>query len=1014
MKACMKRGAEGQRMQSAHMAPTDQKRAAREFVQHWQNMPCVEEEHARSFWIELLEKVLCVANATRALEFERKVKGRKIDVFYEDRGILIEMKGRGISLDKTSERSKRAGEETPYQQACWYAANLPYSIRPRWLITCNFDEFRIYDQERGDDGFISLTLEELPNQLRLLSFFTDESNSRLVKEKELSVKAGELVGKLYGQLAQQYKNIETDAREQRSLNVLIVRLVFLLYAEDAGLLHEKDAVLNYLRGFSAGQMRQAVIDLFAVLDTPPQQRDPYLPEVLLAFPYVNGGLFGSDDIIVPQFTEQIRLDLLLEASQSFDWSGISPTIFGAVFESTLNPATRRAGGMHYTSIENIHKVIDPLFLNDLKDELIQIEGEKVERNRKVRLKAFQRKLASITVFDPACGSGNFLTESYLSLRKLENRVLEDLQGEQVGMAFDAQTSPIQINISQFYGIEINDFAVSVAKTALWIAEEQMMEATQEILMQPFDFLPLKSNGNIHEGNALRMDWNTVLPAQKCTFICGNPPFIGYSNLSASQKEDRAEIFGKAGGTLDYVTCWYKKAADYAAACTERNIACAFVSTNSICQGQQVEPLWKPLFEQGICIDFAYRSFVWNSEASDQAHVHVVIVGFSHDSHVAEREGEISDAEGGAVGGAGIADTREKRESACEGCKEDARGDAACVGKGCEEDAWHNCGAIGQRLLFSGACPSGQVVENINGYLCAGPNIFVSKRSKPLCTAPEMKAGGKPTDGGFLILSPEEQAELLRDEPEAARWVRPFSMGAEFINGKDRYCLWLVDASSADISSMPKLEVRVRAVADYRAKSTKTATRKKAETPWLFDEVREPEGLYVAVPAVSSERRSYVPMGFVENGMIPGNQLYFIPDAGLYEFGVLMSQVHNAWMRVVCGRLESRYRYTNTLVYNNFPWPGGTRENISTPVAQLVSSETRARIEVCAQAVLDARAAHAGKSLADLYDPEKMPADLSHAHKALDAAVEVAYGVDFGGDEEKIVAHLFSLYAQLTG
>ena len=493
---------------------TEQKRAAKAFVERWCALPCVEEEHSRSFWIELLQDVYGLKNATHALEFERKVKGRKIDVFYEDMGVLVEMKGRGIGLDEATVRSKKAGPETPYQQAKWYADNLPFSIRPRWIITCNFDEFRIYDQEKErQEEYVSLALDELPEQLHLLGFLTDAKNSRIEREKQLSVQAGELVGKLYTQLSKQYKNIETDVHEQRSLNVLIVRLVFLLYAEDSGLMHEKDAVLNYLKDYSADQMRQAVVDLFRVLDTPVEQRDPYLPDALLAFPYVNGGLFGNDDIVVPQFTDDIRLDLLLEASQKFDWSGISPTIFGAAFESTLNPATRRAGGMHYTSIENIHKVIDPLFLDDLRAELAEIEGEKVEKNRILKLKAFQRKLSSLRIFDPACGSGNFLTESYLSLRKLENRVLESLQGDQMAFGFDQDAASIKVSISQFYGIEINDFAVSVAKTALWIAEEQMMEATQEILLQPFDFLPLKSNGNIHEGNALRMDWNDVLPAE---------------------------------------------------------------------------------------------------------------------------------------------------------------------------------------------------------------------------------------------------------------------------------------------------------------------------------------------------------------------------------------------------------------------------------------------------------------------------------------------------------------------
>lgn len=685
---------------------TEQKRAAKAFVERWRALPCVEEEHSRSFWIELLQDIYGLKNATHALEFERKVKGRKIDVFYEDMGVLVEMKGRGIGLDEATVRSKKAGPETPYQQAKWYADNLPFSIRPRWIITCNFDEFRIYDQEKErQEEYVSLALDELPEQLHLLGFLTDAKNSRIEREKQLSVQAGELVGKLYTQLSKQYKNIETDVHEQRSLNVLIVRLVFLLYAEDSGLMHEKDAVLNYLKDYRADQMRQAVVDLFRVLDTPVEQRDPYLPDALLTFPYVNGGLFGNDDIVVPQFTDDIRLDLLLEASQKFDWSGISPTIFGAAFESTLNPATRRAGGMHYTSIENIHKVIDPLFLDDLRAELAEIEGEKVEKNRRIKLKRFQKKLGSLRIFDPACGSGNFLTESYLSLRKLENRVLESLQGDQMAFGFGGSDdlAPIEVTIDQFYGIEINDFAVSVAKTALWIAEEQTMEKTSEILLQPFDFLPLKSNGNIHEGNALRMDWNDVLPAEPALslslsrsvqrdggvaegsiFIAGNPPFLGYSNLSKEQSDDRAEIFGKVK-TLDYVACWYAKAAVYM---RDTNIRAAFVSTNSICQGQQVEPLWKPLFEQGIGIDFAWQSFVWNSEANDQAHVHVVIVGFSY---VGTRERLLFDREG-----------------------------------------------------------HGRAIGNINGYLQPARNVFVEKRTNPLCRVEGMAQGFKPADNGCLL------------------------------------------------------------------------------------------------------------------------------------------------------------------------------------------------------------------------------------------------------------------------
>ena len=941
--------------QKGAMTPAERKRAAKSFVEHWKAMPCVEEEHSRSFWIELLEQVLGIPNATRVLEFERKVKGRKIDVFYEDRGILIEMKGRGISLDEATVRSKRAGAETPYQQAKWYADNLPFSVRPRWIITCNFDEFRIYDQDReNQEDYVSVGLEELPEQVHLFRFFTDAGESRIEREKQLSVQAGELVGKLYAQLSQQYKNIETDPLEQRSLNVLIVRLVFLLYAEDSGLLQEKDALLNYLRRFEAPQMRTAVIELFKMLDTPDgsggteNKRDPYAAPELLAFPYVNGGLFSDESIIIPQFTDQIRLDLLLEASQNFDWSGISPTIFGAAFESTLNPATRRSGGMHYTSIENIHKVIDPLFLDDLRAELTEIEGEKVERNRNIRLRAFQRKLASLKIFDPACGSGNFLTESYLSLRKLENRVLENLQGDQIGLGLDQDAAPIKVSINQFYGIEINDFAVSVAKTALWIAEEQMMEATQEILFQQLDFLPLKSNGNIHEGNALRMDWEEVLPSRECSFICGNPPFLGYSNLSKSQSEDRELIFGKVK-TVDYVACWYWRAADYIEG---TGIRSAFVSTNSICQGQQVEPLWKPLFERGVSIDFAWQSFVWDSEASDQAHVHVVIVGFS------------------------FAEPR-------------------------------------KRLLFDrdGQC---REVPNINGYLQPAPNVFILKRKQPICSIVPMTRGCQPTDAGNLLFADaEEKDEFVKREPAAEQYIRPFSMGEDFIKGKLRYCIWMPDGNQDLVDAMPLVAERVAAVKKMRLGSSKEATRKKAAIPWRFDEIRETGDAYIGVPSVSSERRMYVPMGFIDNGMIPGNMLYFVPSSSLYVFGIMMSQFHNAWMRAVAGRLEMRYRYANTVVYNNFVWPGVTKETLEVPVEQAVPEPVRERIESCAQAVLDVRAAHPNKTLANLYDPEKMPSDLLAAHSALDAAVEAAYGVDFEGDEEKIVAHLFALYAELT-
>lgn len=925
------------------MNTIEQKRAAREFVKRWKAMPCVEEEHSRSFWIELLQDVLGVPNATRVLEFERKVKGRKIDVFYEDMGVLVEMKGRGISLDEATVRSKKAGAETPFQQAKWYADNLPHSIRPRWIITCNFDEFRIYDLEHPEDVFTPLLLAEMPERLHLLSFLTNYTNSRLVREQELSVKAGEIVGKLYRAFAGQYKNLETDAHEQRSLNVLIVRIVFLLYAEDAGLLQRHQAFGDYLKSFEAKHMRQALIDLFRTLDTPTAERDPYLDADLAAFPYVNGGLFADEGIVIPQFTEGMRVDLVLNASVKFDWKDISPTIFGAVFESTLNPETRRAGGMHYTSIENIHKVIDPLFLDELRTELAAVEGESIERNRKLKLRRFQKKLASISVLDPACGSGNFLTESYLSLRKLENRVIEDLQGDQMGFGLDGDAEPIEVSINQFYGIEINDFAVSVAKTALWIAEEQMMEATQEILLQEFDFLPLKSNSNIREGNALRMDWGEVLPAERCSYIIGNPPFIGASMCAASQKQEIVDLFGKIklSNSLDYVSGWYYKAAEMMLG--NPAIKAAFVSTNSITQGEQVYPIWNTLRSRfGIHIDFAWRTFVWNSETAGKAHVHCVIVGFS----IGNGEGLIFDG---------------------------GRSDGASSGR---RDA-------------------------VNPYLVYAPWVILASRKRPLCDVPALAYGNKPADNGQFVLTTEEKDELLAEEPEASRFIRPYIGAKEYLNGKQRWCIWLLGVDPREYSGMPLIFRRVENVRAFRQASSAKDTRKRAEAPWEFFRTPVHDVAYLAIPRTSSERRKYLPIGFFGTGTVPSDATSVIPDATAYHFGVLESQFHSAWMRTIAGRLKSDYRYSGDVVYNNFIWPDPTPEQ-------------RAVIESCAQGVLNAREAHPGATLADLYDPDKMPTDLLAAHKELDAAVEAAYDVDYNGDEEKIVAHLFKLYAEKAG
>ena len=924
------------------MDSRNQKENIKEFVRRWSAQTGAEEEQDRSFWIEFMQDCLGVLNATKLLDFQRKVGGRKIDVFYEDMKILIEQKGKGIDLDKPSIRSKRVGEETPFQQAKWYADNMPNSIRPDWIITCNFDEFRIYDLNHPENGYVQVLLQELPDQIHLFSFFTDKSNSRLVKEKELSVRAGELVGELYKALSAQYQNIEEDAAEQRSLNILIVRLVFLLYAEDSDLLATKQQLGDFLENTKVEDIRGSLIELFKVLDTPVDKRNTYIKETLKDFPYVNGGLFSEEDIIIPQFTDEAKRILVKDCSVGFNWSKISPTIFGAAFESTLNPETRRSGGMHYTSIENIHKVINPLFLDDLKAELAEIEGEKVQKKRKFKLLAFQNKLASIKILDPAAGSGNFLTESFIQLRKLENRVLENLKfiddaNNPSPQIMATEQFQVKVSISQFLGIEINDFAVSVAKTALWIAEEQMLDQTAELLFLPFDFLPLSSNSNIICTNALRTNWSDLLPAEDCTYIIGNPPFIGHQWRSVDQQEDMAAIFGnlRGAGKLDYVCAWFEKARIYAG---EQKIHTAFVATNSICQGESVGVLWKHMAAMGVQINFAHKSFVWDSEASDMAHVHVVIVGFSHKNF-----------------------------------------------------------AVEHKQLFLGA--EKMNVEHINGYLAAASDVFIQNRGRPVnAGAPEMTKGSQPTDGGNLILSEEERDELVSKHPELEDVIHQYMGGQEFLNGNLRYCLWF-DRVNVNDYLFPEIQERLNLVKESRLNSPTASVRENAQTPHLFTQIRQPETAYIAVPEVSSERRIYLPIGYNSPDIIASNKLRFIPSNSKFILGILLSKMHNVWMRTIAGRLEMRYSYSPA-VYNSYIFPDCT-------------DEQKRNIENCAQGVLDVRASHPNKTLADLYDPDLMPQDLLSAHKALDAAVEEAYGVNFNGDEEKIVGHLFKLYEGLT-
>lgn len=923
------------------MTTAQQQQAARNFAAYWKDKG-YEKGESQPFWLSLLRDVYGVEHPEQFIQFEEQVHldhTSFIDGTIPATHVLIEQKGLGKDLNKPIKQSDGA-LLNPFEQAKRYILELPVSQHPRWVVTCNFSTFYVYDMERPRGEPEIIELANLEKEYYRLQFLVDAGNEHLKREMEVSIAAGEIVGLLYDAFYKQYANPESE-HSLKSLNKLCVRLVFCLYAEDAGIFGHHGMFHDYLKGFDTRGLRKGLVDLFRVLDTKLQDRDPYLkddnPE-LAAFPYVNGGLFSDENIEIPPFTDEIRNLLLEKASENFNWSEISPTIFGAVFESTLNPETRRSGGMHYTSIENIHKVIDPLFLDELKAELDEICANPVERTRTAKLRVFQRKLASLTFLDPACGSGNFLTETYLSLRRLENKILVELSHGQVTM-YSASESPIQVSISQFYGIEINDFAVTVAKTALWIAESQMMKETEKILLVPLEFLPLKTNAFIVEGNALRVDWESVVPKSKLNYIMGNPPFVGARLMGKEQKADVNTIFPgwKNAGNLDYVCCWYKKAADIMQGTSVRS---ALVSTNSVSQGESVANLWKPLFDDGVHIDFAYRTFRWDSEAKIKAHVHCVIIGFS----------------------VAASSTPKK--------------------------------------LFDG--DRYQVANNINGYLLDGENVFVESRSKPICNVPEIGMGNQPIDNGQYLFEKEDMEAFIKKEPSAAAYFHPWYGAKEFISQKPRYCLWLGECSPAQLKQMPYCLERVHAVKEYRESSTRASTVKMAMKPTRFQTENMPKGHYVVIPEVSSEKRRYIPIGYLDDSKLCSNKLRLVPSATLFIFGVLESNVHMAWMRCVCGRLKSDYDYSIKIVYNNFPWPAPTEQQ-------------KAKIEQTAQAILDARALYPDSSLADLYDDLTMPPELRKAHQANDRAVMDAYGFTKGTaartSESACVAELMKLYQQ---
>ena len=764
--------------------------AIKNFVKTWQGRG-YEKGETQKFWLTFLRDVLKIDKPENYVEFEVPVKLEHtnfIDAFFPDSKVIVEQK----SLQKNlSEKILQSDKNflTPYEQAQKYISGLPLSMHPRFIIVCNFQEFLIYDMEMMSEP-TKIKLEELPQKLHAFDFLIDKTKNKIRLELELSLKAGEIVGKIFKNYLK-----SDDEQSQQSLNKLCVRLVFCLYAESAGIFGKHKIFRDFLNFFPPQFLRRNLETLFEILNTPEEKRELYLEDIFKNFPYVNGNLF-ADKIEIPNFDDDLK-NLLLEKAANFDWSGISPTIFGAVFESTLNPTTRREGGMHYTSIENIHKVIDNLFLNDLKAEFAKIKT--VSRNRKKLLLDFQNKIANLKFFDPACGSGNFLTESFISLRRLENEILKELLGEKILLG--ELDNPVKVSIQQFFGIEINDFAVSVAQSALWISELQMAKETSNIIHRDLNFLPLKNFANIFEGNALTLDWQNILPTD-INFIFGNPPFIGHQWRTPSQVEDMKIAFHDLDkhGKLDYVCAWYNKAADFI---KDTKIECAFVSTNSITQGESVHVLWKFLFNK-ITINFAFRTFRWDSESNEKAHVHCVIIAFAN----FQRQ---------------------------------------------------------QKIIFDG--DNKIFAENINGYLLDAPNIFIENRGTPPKNFPKMTKGSQPTDGGNLILSELEKKLLLLKYPQAEKFVKTFLGAEEFLHNKKRYCLWLVDASPAEIKKIPPIFDRIKKVADFRKNSKTQSVRDAADTPTIFTQIRQPKNNFLVIPRVSSELRKYIPIDFVDKNII---------------------------------------------------------------------------------------------------------------------------------------------------
>ncbi|MDP2110497.1 MAG: N-6 DNA methylase [Thiobacillus sp.] len=914
---------------------------AHEFSKRWIDEES-ERAEAQSFWndffavfgierkrVAIFEKQVAM---TRAGE---KLKHGRIDAFWKGM-LLIEHKSRGADLNRA------------FAQAADYFDGIAERDLPRYILVSDFERFRLYDLEDGSEA--EFKLADLHKRIKHFAFVAGYRTQVIAPQNPVNIKAAERMGKLHDRL-------RASGYEGHPLEVLLVRLLFCLFAEDTGIFQPAGSFRIWLDERTAqdgSDLGAQLTQYFQTLNTPEDKRSKNLDEQTAAFPYVNGKLF-EEPLPIAAFDAAMR-DALLDCC-ALDWAAISPAIFGALFQSIMDDKARRNLGAHYTSEENIQKLIKPLFLDALWAEFHKIKGNKN------KLFEFHKKLRNLTFFDPACGCGNFLVIAYRELRQLELELLRAAHttGQ---LALDVHQM-IALDVDQFHGIEIEEFPAQIAQVALWLADHQMNLKVSEEFGMYFARIPLKTSPKIVHGNALTLDWNDVLPAERASYVMGNPPFVGAKFMDDAQRADARAVFEGVGnaGLLDFVAAWYVKAARYMSASSRdpqgrgdpdagkwidapRNdgIRAAFVSTNSITQGEQVGALWGWLLNQGVKIHFAHRTFSWSNEARGKAAVHCVIVGFG-----------LGDVAGKTI-----------YEYA------DIRGE-----------------------------PHALPAANINPYLVDAPDVVLENRRTPICPVPGIGIGNKPIDGGHYLFSDDEKAEFLRREPQVEKWFRRWLGADEFINGYQRWCLWLGDCPPNELRQMPEAMKRVEAVRQFRLASKSPPTQKLADTPTRFHVENMPASTYLLIPEVSSERRDWIPIGFMHPDTLSSNLVKIVPHATLYHFGVLTSTMHMAWVRSVCGRLKSDYRYSAGIVYNNFPWPDAPAD------------KGRQAIEAAAQAVLDARAQFPGSTLGDLYDPLSMPPALLKAHQKLDAAVDKAYGKSgFKSDAER-VAFLFARYQTLT-